>query len=135
MPAGTASTLPAGVLELNADASQLTAARRFAESAAESFGFEDKERYEVTFAVNEAVSNAIEHGRASREGTIRMRAAEEEGALVFYVGDSGRFIPKMAISDELPERGRGLDFMRRLMDHVDVRPGPEGTVLRFAIRP
>ena len=34
----------------------------------------------------------------------------------------------------MPDSGRGLEFMRLLMDEVDVRPGTDGTLLRFAKR-
>jgi anti-sigma regulatory factor (Ser/Thr protein kinase) len=60
----------------------------------------------------------------------------EGEALAFYVKDTGRFdqLPK-AGGHPLPEGGRGLEFMRRLMDDVELRPGDEGTLLRFAKRP
>jgi anti-sigma regulatory factor (Ser/Thr protein kinase) len=35
---------------------------------------------------------------------------------------------------ELSESGRGLEFMRVLMDEVDLRPGDNGTLMRFAKR-
>ena len=38
-------------------------------------------------------------------------------------------------NEPLAEGGRGLEFMRRLMDHVDIQPGEDGTLLRFAKRP
>jgi hypothetical protein len=35
----------------------------------------------------------------------------------------------------MPESGRGLEFMRLLMDEVDLRPGAHGTLLRISKRP
>jgi anti-sigma regulatory factor (Ser/Thr protein kinase) len=121
-------------LELVADPSQLATARRFAEGAATRFGLQERERYEFTFAVNEAVSNAIEHGHPSPEGTIRMAVAEEDGALVFEVEDHGTFTPKAPAIDHFPERGRGLAFMAAVVDEVDVRHGSSGTVVRLCKR-
>jgi serine/threonine-protein kinase RsbW len=121
-------------LELVADASQLAAARRFADGAAARFGLAERERYEFTFAVNEAVSNAIEHGSPSPDGTIRMAVAEEDGALVFEVEDHGTFAPKPQAVDPFPERGRGLAFMAAVVDEVDVRRGESGTVVRLCKR-
>jgi serine/threonine-protein kinase RsbW len=121
-------------LELVADPSQLATARRFADVAAERFGLEERERYEFTFAVNEAVSNAIEHGSPSPQGTIRMAVAEEDGALVFEVEDHGTFAPKPQSVDPFPERGRGLAFMAAVVDEVDVRRGASGTVVRLCKR-
>jgi serine/threonine-protein kinase RsbW len=121
-------------LELVADPSQLAAARRFADGAAARFGLEERERYEFTFAVNEAVSNAIEHGLPSPEGTIRMAVAEEDGTLVCEVEDHGTFTPKPPTLDPFPERGRGLAFMAAVVDEVDVRHGASGTLVRLCKR-
>ena len=118
-----------------ADLRRLKEAREFAEEAAAEFGLDPTGRYHVKLAMSEAVANAIQHGSSSESDAIRLAAQEESGSLVFEVADSGRFVPRVKRRGDMPERGRGLDFMRRLMDHVDVRPGPEGTVLRFAIRP
>ncbi|MGH2804352.1 MAG: ATP-binding protein, partial [Thermoleophilaceae bacterium] len=95
---------------------------------------DERERYEFTFAVNEAVSNAIEHGRPSPHGTIRLQSAEEDGALVLYVEDHGTFAPKAAGLEALPERGRGLAFMAAVVDEVDVCRGAGGTLVRLCKR-
>jgi anti-sigma regulatory factor (Ser/Thr protein kinase) len=121
-------------LELTADPGQLATARRFVDAAAARFGLGDQARYEFTFAVNEAVSNAIEHGHPSPDGTIRMHVGEEDGALVFEVEDHGTFAPGRAAIDPLRERGRGLAFMAATVDEVDVRRGANGTVVRLCKR-
>jgi serine/threonine-protein kinase RsbW len=121
-------------LELKAEPGELATARRFVDAAAARFGLEDQERYEFTFAVNEAVSNAIEHGDPSPEGTIRVHVAEGDGVLVFEVEDHGTFAPGPAAIDPLYERGRGLAFMAATMDEVDVRRGESGTVVRLCKR-
>jgi serine/threonine-protein kinase RsbW len=121
-------------LDLRAEPTELSTARRFADDAAARFGMDEDERYAFTFAVNEAVSNAIEHGRSSREGTIRMQVAVEDGALVFSVEDFGTFAPKAPTAEALPERGRGLAFMAAFVDEVDVRRGDQGTVVRLCKR-
>jgi hypothetical protein len=36
--------------------------------------------------------------------------------------------------DPLPDSGRGLEFLRVLMDEVHLRPGSDGTLLRFVKR-
>jgi anti-sigma regulatory factor (Ser/Thr protein kinase) len=120
---------------LRADLAQLKQARDFAERAAAAFGFEHGVRYQVKLAVSEAVTNAIEHGSSSPEDPIIIWAAEESGALVFEVRDTGQFRPRVSRrGDPMPDSGRGLEFLRVLMDEVDVRPGSEGTLLRFAKR-
>jgi serine/threonine-protein kinase RsbW len=121
-------------LDLKAHPGELATARRFADAAAARFGFEERERWEFTFAVNEAVSNAIEHGRPSPDGTIHIHLAAEDGTLVFEVEDHGTFAPSPPEVDRLPERGRGLAFMAATVDEVDVRRGPGGTVVRLCKR-
>jgi anti-sigma regulatory factor (Ser/Thr protein kinase) len=117
-----------------ADLNRLKGARDFAEVTAAEFGFDLDARYEVKLAVSEAVTNAIQHGSRSTDDPIRIVAAEESGALVFEVLDTGTFVPRVVRRGELPESGRGLEFMRLLMDEVHVRPGRAGTSLRMAKR-
>ena len=119
---------------INADVGRLREAREFAERAAAEFGLPSDARYEVKLAMSEAVTNAIMHGSTSEADEIRISASEEADALVFEVVDSGRFRPRVRRRGELPESGRGLEFMRTLMDEVEVQPGSNGTLLRFAKR-
>jgi anti-sigma regulatory factor (Ser/Thr protein kinase) len=130
----TASASIERQLDLRADPSELSTARRFADAAAAGFGLADQDRFDFTFAVNEAVSNAIEHGRGSPEGTIRIHVAGAADVLVFRVEDYGTFAPKPPAVDAFPERGRGLAFMAAVVDEVDVRRGDGGTVVRLCKR-
>jgi anti-sigma regulatory factor (Ser/Thr protein kinase) len=118
---------------IQADVGRVKEARDFAERAASDFGLESEERYQVKLAMSEAVTNAIRHGSASPEDPITIVVSEEHGALVFEVTDTGTFRPRVKRGD-IPESGRGLEFMRLLMDEVDVRPGAGGTLLRFVKR-
>lgn len=120
---------------IRADVGLLKEARDFAELAAADFGFDEEVRYAVKLAMSEAVTNAIQHGSTSPHDEVRILAIEESGALVFEVTDTGRFRPRVARRGELPESGRGLEFMRRLMDEVDLRQTSYGTLLRFVKRP
>ena len=121
---------------INADLARLKEARDFAELAAEDFGFDSAGTYQLKLAMSEAVANAIQHGSSSVEDPINLRVAPEADGLAFYVKDTGRFAePEHAGGDALPEGGRGLEFMRRLMDDVEIRPEEDGTLLRFLKRP
>jgi anti-sigma regulatory factor (Ser/Thr protein kinase) len=119
---------------IRADLDLLKEARDFADDAAAAFGFGMDARYEVKLAVSEAVTNAIQHGSRSPEDPVRIVAAEESGSLVFEVLDTGTFVPRVVRRGDLPEGGRGLEFMRIMMDEVDLRPGRRGTMLRMAKR-
>lgn len=118
---------------ISADLARLKEARDFAARAAEAFGLDDEASYSVRLAMSEAVTNAIRHGSSSPDDPVRMVAVEEGDALVFEVEDTGRFRPRVSRGD-MPDHGRGLDFMRRLMDDVRVEPGSDGTTVRFAKR-
>lgn len=119
---------------IRAELAQLKEARDFAVTAAEDFGLGDEARYNVRLAMSEAVTNAIRHGSSSPQDVVRIVALVEGDLLVFEVLDSGRFVPRVARRGEMPVSGRGLEFMRRLMDEVDVQPGAHGTCVRFAKR-
>jgi anti-sigma regulatory factor (Ser/Thr protein kinase) len=117
---------------IQADLSLLKEARDFAARAAEDFGFDGAACYDVKLAMSEAVTNAIQHGSSSPSDPIKIGIAAEGPALVFEVLDTGRFVPRVRRRGELSESGRGLEFMRVLMDEVDLRPGASGTLMRFA---
>jgi anti-sigma regulatory factor (Ser/Thr protein kinase) len=119
---------------LRADLRLLKEAREFAERVALDFGFEDGACYQVKLAMSEAVTNAIQHGSSSPDDPIKIVIAAEGGALVFEVLDTGRFRPRVKRRGELTESGRGLEFMRVLMDEVDLRAGDGGTLMRFSKR-
>lgn len=121
-------------LRLPADASRLSEARRFAETAALEFGFDEIVKRQITLAINEAVANAMEHGSPGNGDEVELRAVAEDGALAIYVTDRGRFVPRTAHREAMPERGRGLAFMDLLMDEVEVSSGTRGTRIRLAKR-
>jgi serine/threonine-protein kinase RsbW len=119
---------------IRADLGRLKEVRDFAVTAAAEFGFGAEALYDVKLAMSEAVTNAIKHGSRSPEDPVRIVATEESGALVFEVLDTGTFIPRVVRRGSMPESGRGLEFLRMLMDEVDLRPGRSGTLLRMAKR-
>jgi anti-sigma regulatory factor (Ser/Thr protein kinase) len=119
---------------LAAKPTELAETRRMADEAAASYGLKGPERFAFAFAVNEAVSNAIEHGSPSSQGTIRVRFAEEEDALVFCVQDYGTFGPRAVMPDQPSSRGRGLALMASMVEELGLCRGSTGTVVRLAKR-
>jgi anti-sigma regulatory factor (Ser/Thr protein kinase) len=119
---------------IQADLGLLKEARDFAERAAADFGFDGSACYDVKLAMSEAVTNAIQHGSSSPSDPIRILVLAEGPALVFEVLDTGRFVPRVLRRGELSESGRGLEFMRVLMDEVDLRASKGGTLMRFIKR-
>ena len=119
---------------MQADLGLLKEARDFAARAAQDFGLGEGACYDVKVAMSEAVTNAIQHGSSSPDDPIRIAIMAEGQALVFEVLDTGRFRPRVMRRGELSESGRGLEFMRVLMDEVDLRPSKGGTLMRFITR-
>jgi anti-sigma regulatory factor (Ser/Thr protein kinase) len=119
---------------IQADLNRLKEARDFGERVAEEFGLPPEARYQVKLALSEAVTNAIQHGSSSADSPIRIYVSGEPGALVIEVVDTGRFVPRVTRRGDMPEFGRGLEFMRLMMDEVDLQPGLDGTRLRLVKR-
>src|SRR3954462_1290458 len=118
--AAAATRFRGAELMLPAELSRLPDARSWADTAAEAFGFDEMVRYQIKMAVSEGVANAVEHGSLSASDEIKLRAVCEGNSLAFYIRDTGKFIPRMELRGDLPERGRGLAFLGQLMDEVDI---------------
>jgi GAF domain-containing protein/anti-sigma regulatory factor (Ser/Thr protein kinase) len=85
----------------------------------------------VVLAVNEAVSNSIEHGyRDGSSGEIGIEAVRHDDLLAITVRDRGTWRP----GPPDPARGRGLAMMRALMDDVGVHHDDGGTTVRLSVR-
>lgn len=121
-------------LVISAELSRLPQVRAFAEEAAREYGFDENDAFQIKAATSEAVANAIEHGSDGPDDEVEVEAVDEEGALVLYVRDVGSFRPRVNRGGDLPERGRGLQFLGQMMDEVDVRPGARGTEVRMLKR-
>ena len=103
-----------------------------------------EELADVKTAVSEAVTNAIVHGYAEEEGTVRLRADyREDGTLTVDVSDRGCGIADIARAREPfyttlegEERsGMGFTVMESFMDGVEVKSAPGvGTTVRLTKR-
>lgn len=118
-------------MRVPASPSQLHQVRCCADHAAADFGLGADERYQFVFAVNEAVTNAIQHGTPAEDGTIGVRMDIEGDALICSVDDSGTFVRSTEEPNSLAERGRGLTLMGLLMDDVEVLTTVAGTTVRL----
>jgi anti-sigma regulatory factor (Ser/Thr protein kinase) len=118
-----------GELQLPAEPSELGAARAFAERAAVAFGLDGDDCYDLAFAVNEAVTNAIRHGAPDRQGRIHLSFIAGVDRLTIAVRDYGQFVAPVASSDARSEHGRGFPLMARLTDAVRVRVDPGRTTV------
>jgi anti-sigma regulatory factor (Ser/Thr protein kinase) len=119
-------------LRLPARPSELKRARDCVAAAAADFGFSRKAAYELVFAVNEAVTNAIKHGCPDDDGTICLTIDADGDALVCEVQDAGPFIPpRVGHEPGTAESGRGFAFMSALTDQFELLVEPAATIVRL----
>lgn len=115
------------------------------EDTLESLGVEEAGRHWIDLAVREAVANAIKHGNAQDSDKRVLVDFEVDGDdVIIRVRDEGSGFDKEAVADPLQKEqrlspdGRGLLYMKRLMDEVRHRKHPEGgteVMLRKSIKP
>ena len=95
--------------------------------------------YNLNLVVTEAVTNAIQYGSPSDDDDrVRVLLSYENADLCVRVFDHGQGFDLSTLGapevDDLCERGRGLFFIRTLMDTVDYRRTECGNVLEMKKR-
>ena len=116
-------------LRFESETRELARVRAFVEAAAEEGGVGPGERRRLALAVDEAVSNVIEHGYLGRpDGPIEVEVRIEGRQRVeIRIRDEGRRFdasaarpeaPRPGADGELRTRGYGLLLIHRLMDEV-----------------
>ncbi|MDX6645480.1 MAG: hypothetical protein QOK40_1207 [Miltoncostaeaceae bacterium] len=127
---------PAEALELGAPArpGELSALRAAVRGWLSAAGADAEETGDVTLACGEALANAAEHAyRDAGPGRLELRLGTDGvDGIVLSVRDYGAWRQ----SAPVPDRGRGLQLMRMLMDSVEVDRTSDGTevVMRRKIR-
>ena len=119
-------------LELPADRSELSAARKYVADAAAALGFDPDTCFEFVYAVNEAVTNAIRHGASDENGLIHLRIVADGERLTFSVRDRGTFVMPVLDGSVSAEHGRGLALMASLVDEVQLEIEPGGTTVHLS---
>jgi PAS domain S-box-containing protein len=84
---------------------------------------------DITMACNEACENVVEHAYGLGDDPFHVIFERAGDEVCISVRDRGTWQTRTG-----PERGRGLELMRRLMDDVDVQGGPNGTTVRLRKR-
>jgi len=102
---------------------------------AESLPFTREDLEDITLAVGEAASNALRYGCSTAEDTIAVRCCSDGHSLRVQVEDSGPCFDPDAVAppsmEAFGEGGRGIYFMRILMDEVRFYLGPSGTTVEM----
>lgn len=117
----------------------VTDARHMFASWLDTLDWPTTQRDDIVLAVNEAITNAIEHAYPpGTNGEAQLYAWEavdpERGQrrVIVVVTDHGRWKP--AVVDR-GYRGHGMGIMARCMDSVNVEPSPGGTTVVMTSTP
>jgi anti-sigma regulatory factor (Ser/Thr protein kinase)/putative methionine-R-sulfoxide reductase with GAF domain len=110
------------VLEVSADPRMLSGARYSLRRWLRHSGAGREEAAEITLAVSEACSNAVEHAYSPAPATFMLEARRSDDGVTLIVRDGGRWRPPRGRG-----RGRGLTIIKAAMDKVEVNTTPNGT--------
>jgi anti-sigma regulatory factor (Ser/Thr protein kinase)/putative methionine-R-sulfoxide reductase with GAF domain len=113
-------------LELPADPVMLSRMRQELTRWLGAHEIERDARAEITIAVSEACTNAVEHAYGPRRGRFRVRAERVGDSVEVTVTDRGRWRPPRGSG-----RGRGLKIMEAAMDALTLSTDADGTELKM----
>ncbi|MCL2504025.1 MAG: ATP-binding protein [Coriobacteriia bacterium] len=120
---------------MGGDASQIAHVREEVYSMLESLEFPEQIMFDWKVAVGEALANAVQHGvPKSGTGSVRVCVRAYCDRAVVEVADNGTGFKKKRQGglDIYAASGRGIMFMRALMDRVEIdSPALGGTVVRL----
>jgi serine phosphatase RsbU (regulator of sigma subunit)/anti-sigma regulatory factor (Ser/Thr protein kinase) len=116
-------------IEVSTDPTMLRGVRRELARWLRRAGADEEEVEFIQMACHEACANAIEHGYGFGDGTFTIDASLDAGKVAVEVTDNGHWVERL--DGHLPQRGRGLALIRRLMDDVDIVHDGGGTRVRM----
>lgn len=133
----------------SADFNMVPGIRSMIARTAFTFGFSERECYQVETIIDEICNNAIEYGSTRQEAEILLEYRIEQEHIEITVKDEGRkefsletilkrseqLIEKEVNNPEFMERrGRGLYIVKKLSDSLDINVGQEGTTVKVVKR-
>ncbi len=136
LPQEAATPLWSRDIEIESQPELLSTVREEVSAELLPLGFPDAALFDVKVALGEALSNAVRHGQPADggEGRIRVAVTAYDDRVVLDIMDNGVGFDgsKDAPEDLYATSGRGLMFMRALVDRVEFEPSPMGgTMVRL----
>ena len=110
-------------VEIPSDPATLAGPRRRLRTWLDLRGLSEEEREDAVLSVSEACNNAIEHGYRGLAGVIRLQLEHREGELAISIEDRGTWRDPAPT----PERGRGIQIMRAVMNEATIVHATNGT--------
>ncbi len=122
------------LLCIDADMKNLATIRSFVEDTVRSFSCSAEAISDITIAVNEAVTNIIEHGYKHQPEKIEIETDRDKDRIVVYIRDHAPWfdpttIPAPNLALPLENRsygGLGIHMMRQLTDEMIYRRNQKG---------
>ncbi|MBI4670519.1 MAG: ATP-binding protein [Chloroflexi bacterium] len=127
-------------LEITSDMANLERVADFVADVAKKSNLTEKQSDHVQMAVDEAVTNVMEHAYAGRtDGRIRIKVRTDAREFFVEIRDNGapfdaKKVKKPNIQSPLSTRsvgGLGVFFMRKLMDKVEFTRDAAGNITRM----
>lgn len=114
-----------------ADINRLAGVRDEVSELVAPLGFAESAIFDIKVALGEALANAVRHGAPAKEGRVCVDVSAYEDRVVLEIADNGSgFDGVHRASDDLyAPSGRGIMFMRALMDRVEFEPANGGGTL------
>jgi anti-sigma regulatory factor (Ser/Thr protein kinase) len=118
------------ILTIPNDPKRLGAVREFVERMVNSSPLDRSDCNKLVLAVDEAVTNIMEHGYGKgRDGSIEIEISYDAATFCILIRDEGRFFnPELApnpdVTDHLrhgKKKGLGIFLMRQIMDEIKYR--------------
>ena len=127
-------------LTLEASLDDLATIREFIDSACGSYNIDSDIISDIRLAVDEAVTNVIEHGYGGSSGALEIRVDLQGSDIVIRIHDSASTFNPLEHNDvclDSPLKkqkpgGYGIFIIKKIMDEVDYIPTPErGNILQL----
>ena len=109
---------------------EIPTARRRVAAQAEACGLSGPAQFDLLLAVGESLANAVKHGSPRQgEDMVHVRVGSTPDGVVVEVRDQGSGFgsSRLAPPEALEAGGRGIPFMRALVDELRFEFTPEGT--------
>lgn len=122
------------LLRISAELHQLARVRQFVADTAAALGASAAEADDLVLAVDESVTNIIEHGYGGGPGEVEVEVAREAESVIVRLRDSAALFdptqlpdPDLSLTlDERPVGGLGAYLVRQLVDQVIHQASPRG---------
>ena len=114
----------AHLLKLDSNLREIGKARTFLEGLMDTLHYTPKEKMNISLALDEALTNAIEHGSLKGQPTVEVGITIDRQVCILQVVDFGghtfnpEYFEKFADVKDWGMGGRGIFLIKNLMDEV-----------------